>query len=48
MPEAALDLVNGYKYVTVQTGASNASNVTSARIHVFGSYQSAVPPTTMA
>jgi hypothetical protein len=47
VPESALDLVNGFHYVTVQTGASNASNVTAARIHVFGSYQSAVPPTTM-
>jgi len=47
VPEAALDLVNGFNHITVQTGASSASNITSATLHVYGSYQGAVPPSTM-
>ena len=47
IPEAAFDLVNGFNHITVQTGASNAANITSATLHVYGSYQSAVAPTTM-
>ena len=44
VPEVALDMVNGYKCLAVQTGASNAANVTEATLFIYGSYQQAVPP----
>ena len=46
-PEVALDMVNGFNHIGVSTGASSASNITSAAIYVFGSYQGAAPPTTI-
>ena len=45
-PEVALDMANGYKCLAVQTGASNAANVTEATLYVYGSYQQAVPIST--
>ena len=32
LPEAALDMANGFNHIAVQTGASNASNVTRAEL----------------
>jgi len=46
-PEDSLDLVNGFNHIAVQTGPSNAANITSATLHVYGSFQGAVPPSTM-
>lgn len=45
-PEAALDMANGFKTIAVQTGASNAANLTSAELFVYGSYEQAVPIST--
>ena len=45
-PEAALDMANGYKTLAVQTGASNAANVTEATLYIYGSYQQAAPIST--
>ena len=45
-PEAALDMANGFKTLAVQTGASNAANITEATLYVYGSYQQAVPIST--
>lgn len=45
MPDAALDVANGFAYITVSTGASNASNVTAAMLYVLDAYQQATPPT---
>ena len=45
-PEVALDVANGYRTLAVQTGASNAANVTEATMFVYGSYQQSVPPST--
>ena len=47
IPEDALDMVNGFNHITVSTSASNAANITSATLHVYGSYQGSVPPTTV-
>lgn len=47
-PEQALDVANGFNHIAVQTGASNAANITGARLHIWGSYQQATPPTTIA
>ncbi len=44
-PEIALDMVNGFNHIGISTGASNAANITSAAIHIWGSYQGAAPPT---
>jgi hypothetical protein len=46
-PETALDLANGFNHIAVSTGASSASNVTSARLHIWGETQAATPPTTI-
>lgn len=45
-PEVALDVVNGFSYVALQTSASNAGNITYAELYVLGSFQQATPPTT--
>lgn len=44
---SALDVANGFTYVTVSTGASNAANVTAAMVHFIGAtrYEQATPPT---
>lgn len=47
-PEAALDVANGFHTIAIQTGASNAANITEAKLFVLGSYEQATPPTTYA
>lgn len=47
IPEDALDIANGFNHISISTGASNAANITGARLHIWGSYQGATPPTTM-
>ena len=37
-PSDAFDLVNAYATIAAQTGASNAANITSAELFVYGSY----------
>jgi hypothetical protein len=44
-PEAILDIANGFNHIAIQTGASNAANITGARLHILGSYQGQTPPT---
>lgn len=43
-PEAGFDLVNGFNHVGLQIGASSASNVVTATLHIYGSFQGAQPP----
>lgn len=45
MPEAALDLANGFNHIAIQTGASNAANITEAHLVTWNKYQQSVPPT---
>jgi hypothetical protein len=47
-PEAALDLANGFNHIAVQTGASNAANVTASALFVLQAVQGASAPTTYA
>jgi len=47
-PEACMDLANSFKTIAVQTGASNASNVTAAQLFVLQQIQGASAPTTYA
>lgn len=35
LPEAALDMANGFTHIAVQTGASNAANVTRAELLIY-------------
>jgi len=48
LPEAALDLVNGFNHITAQTGASNAANITEAGLIIWEGQQGASAPTTYA
>jgi hypothetical protein len=43
-PEQVLDMVNGFKTIAIQTGASNAANITEAELFILGSYQGASAP----
>ena len=43
-PDAALDIANGFRSIAVQTGASNAANITEAKVHIHNNYVQAVPP----
>jgi hypothetical protein len=45
MPESVLDVNNGFNHIALQTGASNAANITSAKLIIWGKYQQATPPT---
>lgn len=46
LPEAALDVTNGFKTIAITTGASNAANITSAELFVIRNYQGASAPST--
>jgi len=37
-PEAIMDLANGYDHIAIQTGASNAANITSAKLFIEAAY----------
>lgn len=45
-PDAVLDVAGGFQHIALQTGASNASNVTAALLYILPSYEQATPPTT--
>lgn len=45
-PEVALDVANGFKTITLQTGASNAANITEATLYVLEAMQGASAPST--
>ena len=44
MPDMCLDVANGFNSITVSTGASNAANITSAHLVMWGSIQGATLP----
>lgn len=48
VPENVLDMVNGFNHIGISTGASNAANITSSDVQIWGSYQAATPPTSYA
>lgn len=43
-PQDCMDMANGFHTIAVQTGASNAANITEAAIYMLHRYQQAVPP----
>ncbi len=47
-PEQCMDVNNGFDCIAVQTGASNAANITAAELFVLGSYAQASPPSPLA
>jgi hypothetical protein len=46
VPEQCMDVTNGFRSIALQTGASNAANVTRAELFVLGSYEGASAPST--
>ena len=46
-PEACLDVANGFKTIAVQTGASNAANITEAKLFMLESYMGQSQPSTL-
>lgn len=47
VPEACMDIANGFDCLAIQTSASNAGNITEAKIQILGSYQQATPPSAL-
>lgn len=47
LPEACMDINNGFDCIAVQTGASNAANITEAMLFVVEAYQGASQPSTL-
>jgi hypothetical protein len=47
-PIDCMDEVNGFKTIAIQTGASNAANITEAMIYCLSAYQQAQPPTILS
>lgn len=45
LPEQALDVANGFYTVALQTGASNAANITEAILVIAPAYEQATVPT---
>jgi hypothetical protein len=43
-PQDCMDMVNGFNFITIQTGASNAANITEAMALPLHRYQQATPP----
>lgn len=46
-PEACMNIAGGYTSIAVQTGASNAANITEAELFIYQAYQGASAPTTL-
>lgn len=44
VPEAALDMANGFNSIAISTGASNAANITQSEVRLLTQIQSASPP----
>jgi hypothetical protein len=43
-PQDCMDMANSFHTIAIQTGASNAANITEAMIYVLHTYQQAQPP----
>ena len=43
-PAAVIDVANGFDHIAITTGASNAANITSATLHILGSYRGTSQP----
>jgi hypothetical protein len=47
-PQDCMDMAGGFNFITVQTGASNAANITGADIFPLHRYIQAVPPSILS
>jgi isocitrate dehydrogenase len=47
-PEAAMDMAGGFNHIALQTGASNAANVTAAALYILLAAQGVSAPTSYA
>lgn len=47
VPEACMDIPNGFKTIAIQTGASNAANITEAKLFILESYMGQSQPSTL-
>ena len=45
LPEECMDMANGFHTVAIQTGPSNAANITEAMLYADPRFQQAIPPT---
>ncbi len=45
VPEEFLDIPNGFNHLGVTIGASNAANIVTATLHIYGSFQGQSQPT---
>jgi hypothetical protein len=46
LPEATMDIANGFETITIQTSASNAANITDATLQLATNFPGAHIPTT--
>ncbi len=47
-PQDCMDMANGFNTIAIQTGASNAANITQAAIYPLARFQQAQPPTILS
>jgi hypothetical protein len=47
-PQDCMDMAGGFNTIAIQTGASNAANITEAMIYALAAYQQAQPPTILS
>jgi hypothetical protein len=47
-PQDCMDMANGFHTIAIQTGASNAANITEATIYPLTSYRQSQPPTILS
>jgi hypothetical protein len=47
-PQDCMDMVNGFNCIAIETGASNAANITSAQALPLHRYQQATPPSILS
>jgi hypothetical protein len=47
-PQDCMDMAGGFNTIAIQTGASNAANITQAAIYPLARYQQAQPPTILS
>jgi hypothetical protein len=47
-PQDCMDMANGFHTIAIQTGASNAANITEASVYALAAYQQAQPPSILS
>jgi hypothetical protein len=47
-PQDCMDMANSFNFIAIQTGASNAANITEAEIYLLHTFQQAQPPSILS